>query len=130
MTTKNEALYDYLTTHAGLSALVGTRIYPLRLPEGAVYPCIRHQEITLTPTMAHDGDRRFDHTREQFDVYAETMLGAEAAAEQVRLALNGQGFTVGTVTVETATMANRLEDYSLTLKAYKIILDFYLLIKS
>ena len=32
-----EALVAYLTGYAGLSALIGTRLYPLRLPENPTY---------------------------------------------------------------------------------------------
>jgi len=83
------AIYSYLAGVAGVTALTGTRIYPVQAPQSATLPYVVFHRIS---------ERRFPHltassgmvrTRVQVDVLAETMLSATAVGEQLRLALDG-----------------------------------------
>lgn len=125
MTTKNEALYSRLSGIAGLTALVSTRIYPQVLPEDVTFPCIRHFGVSLNPTVAHDGDVNLDFVREQFDVYATTDLAVEAIVTQLRAALGGVTFTVGTLKIK-ARPAGEFELYDSIYEKYRRVVDFFL----
>jgi len=98
--TLRTVVYDRCVAHAGIAALVGTRVYPDRLPEDATYPAITY----LAPVSesgatyhTHDGAGGRKESRVQFSSYAATGDGADALADQVRAAWDGyqNGCTVG-----------------------------------
>lgn len=103
-----EALYTHLTTHAGLTALVGDRVYPLALPGGVTLPAVTYQRISGPRERSHDG-RRLAHPRYQVTVWAETYLAARAVAEQVRLALDGFVGQLGGTVQATALLEDDRE---------------------
>lgn len=53
-----DAVYSRLTTFAGLSALVSTRVYPLHLPQKPTYPCIAYRRAATDsePLLSTDTD--------------------------------------------------------------------------
>lgn len=98
-----KAIHARLKAHTGTAALVESRIYPLRLPQGPTYPAIRYQVISTPRThlMGDTADASIQaHARVQVDCYDETYAGVRALAEQVRLALSRWSGTAGGVTVE------------------------------
>ena len=95
-----KAIYARLQAVAGVTALVGTRVYPLRLPQGPTYPAIRYQKIDAPRTHLMTWDPGEVHARVQVDSYAKTYDGAQALAAQVRGALSRWGGAAGGVTVE------------------------------
>lgn len=94
------AIYARLAAHAGTAALVGTRIYPVRINQGVTYPAIRYQVISAPREHVMTQDTGEVHARVQIDSYATTPEGAHAVAAQVRAALSRWGGTAGGVTVE------------------------------
>ena len=85
-------LYTTLSNDAGVSALVGTRIYPNLAPESATYPYITYQLISgvrlSTVTGVNDAKRK----RIQHSCHAETYEEAKALADAVFAALEGDGY--------------------------------------
>ncbi len=125
--TFEEALFTYLSTHAGLSALVSTRLYPVVLPQGATLPAVTYMRVS-TVQMRTFGDPRMGRTaRIQFTVWASTYASRLAVAQQLAAALEGyDGLMGGTggVTVLAAQGENELDDYEPTAKVYQAALDF------
>lgn len=95
-----KAIHGRLGAVAGVTALVGTRIYPSRLPQGPTYPAIRYQVIDAPRTHLMTRDPGEVHARVQVDSYSKTYAQAQAVAAQVRLALSRWEGTAGGVTVE------------------------------
>ncbi len=58
-------VYAAITNDAGLAALIGTRLYPLALPENATYPAATYSVISEVP---HASGRCME-TRVQVDLY-------------------------------------------------------------
>ena len=86
--TVEATLYTRLSTFAGLAALVGTRIYPLILPEGVAYPAVTYQRVATPPRESCMGvDVGLVRPRIQITVWGDTFAAVKAAAEQVRQAL-------------------------------------------
>lgn len=82
-----EALYTALTADAGLSALVSTRIYPVRPPQGVVSPFIVWQEISHVPYETH-GEVSTAGLRDiQLTCVADTYDGALALSSATLAAL-------------------------------------------
>ncbi len=83
-------LVRYLEANAGVSALVGDRIYPLMIPERATLPAIRYQGISMGSEVAHTGPSGLARHRIQLTVHAATYAIAQAVATALRRALDGK----------------------------------------
>ena len=87
MAELEQALQTRLTGFSGLSALVGTRIYPLILPQPPTLPAVTYQRISASRWSSIPGDDGVAEPRMQVDAWALTYGAAKLAAAQVRLAL-------------------------------------------
>lgn len=78
-----------LQNDANVSALVSTRIYPLRMPQGGSLPSVVYQRVSTDPVVSLDGDSNLDNVRVQFTCWATSYSGALDLAGKVRDAING-----------------------------------------
>ena len=107
------ALVAELTkTGTTLYGLVGSRIYPLRLPQGATLPAIRYQRISTPRYHAMGGDSNLSSPRMQLDIFAETYGSAKAVSEALRKKLQNFSGTMGTTSVNVSNVAVLLLDQS------------------
>ncbi|MEO9521714.1 MAG: DUF3168 domain-containing protein [Parasphingorhabdus sp.] len=83
-----EAIYSRLSTDAGVTTLVGTRVFPMVAPENEDYPLITYQQIDAGP--ARDLGSATDHFRtiQQIDIYSRNKIEAQNVADAVRAALD------------------------------------------
>ena len=110
-------LYTALTGHAGLSALVGTRVFPVILPQNVTLPAVRYQRITGGQVTAHSGYTGLENPRYQIDAWANTFDAARAIAKQIRLAMTS-------ATTFTAIVLTDFDDYEPEKNLFRISLDF------
>lgn len=91
-----EGIASYLQAHAGLSALISTRVYINRIPQGATLPLVVFQRISTSRIITHDTSGLTDlaSPKFQFDAWATTYASAKAITDQIRAALNGLITTV------------------------------------
>ena len=128
-----QALYAYLTGHAGLSALVGTRVYPEYLPDAPTYPAVVYQRVSGLASYTHDsavGAGDFDRARIQFDCWADTYAGVKAVRAQLIAALSAYRGTmggVGGVTIGGVFKANELDWPEREAEKRRAIVDFMFL---
>ena len=80
-------LFTRMTTHAGLSALVGTRVYPVQFRQSGTLPAIRYTTIGSTTPSAMGSDVGLTDYRYQIDIIDSTYSGANAVRVQLKLAL-------------------------------------------
>lgn len=107
MATLEEGLVAKLLAMAGVTSLVGTRIYPLVEPQDASLPAIVYQRISGPRDHVMEGASGLAMARMQLTMLASTYSGAKALAEAVRAALDGVGHaTWGTVPVERSFLEN------------------------
>jgi hypothetical protein len=96
-----EAVREHLLAAAGVSALVGTRVYMLRLPQHETLPSVRVQLVDEPKNYHLRGPSGATRARVQVDAYAEAAGGADpyatatAVADAVDAALSGQVFNAG-----------------------------------
>jgi hypothetical protein len=88
-------LVSYLKAYAGLTALVGARIYPLVMPESTTADCVVFH--VLTGKEEHAGD--YVQAVVRFSSWSKTFLGAIAIDHQLRAALEGYHGMMGDVHV-------------------------------
>lgn len=126
-----ESLYAYLKTHAGLNALVGTRIYPLILPQPPTLPAVTYFKISRVNqrTMGNPTDV-LKRVRVQFSCWATTYAGAKAIAEQVMAALQdfrGEMGGTGGVQVLDGDVINEQDLYETDTGIYHVPVDVLIL---
>lgn len=81
-------LVTLLKNTAGVTAIVGARIYPAPAPESATLPNVTWQQITDVPERVADGVLNYRQTRFQLNVWASSALAAVNGAKAVRAAID------------------------------------------
>lgn len=102
-------LYTRLTGHAGLSALVATRVYPLVAPQDGTLPYVTYQRISGTVHHQFARTAVATQARYQFDVWAGSFLSAQTVMAQLRTAL--VALTGNTVTVHEVLLDGSRDEY-------------------
>lgn len=128
MAVIEEGLYSYLTTYAGLTALISTRVYAFRIPQGGTLPCLTFQRISTQRTHSHDTSgtgNDLARPRFQFDAWATTYASAKAINDQLRAALNGRKGTTGTVEVLGALVEDEQPTFDPDANLYRCRSDYF-----
>ena len=80
-----------LREDAGLSALVGNKVFALVIPQGTKLPCITFQRIGGMPANTLSGHSGLEEIDLQIDVWARDYDEAKAIAKAVRSAMPPSG---------------------------------------
>ena len=80
-----------LREDAGLSALVGNKVFALVIPQGTKLPCITFQRIGGMPANTLSGHSGLEEIELQIDVWARDYDEAKAIAKAVRAAMPPSG---------------------------------------
>lgn len=116
-------LYDRGRAHAGLSALIGTRLYPGVLPQKCTYPAVNYSRVFASRVSAMGADTGLVRARFQFDIWADTYAVARAIAEQVRLCYQRWSNTAGTV-IQDIYFVGEVDLYEDETRIHHAALDF------
>lgn len=117
------ALYSFLSSQASITALVGSRIFPIKVPQGQPRPAIVYRRMP-----AKGGDQRFPeeegHAHDlsgsagyaaasfKIDCLGDKYSDADQLANALRLALDGVNQdTVAGVTLLSALIDDELDDF-------------------
>lgn len=98
--TLHGTIRERLLDGGPIQALVGTRIYALRFPEGATWPGVLLQRISNMPIQDHGGLNGMQKTRFQITAEAVDYNTARAIATLIRARLVGwrdSGYGIGGV---------------------------------
>lgn len=105
-------LRTYLLTKASITSLLGTRIFPNKIPQkNSDWPCVVYQIISQNPGHTLEGGADYAETRIQLDVYSETALARDALVEALRNVLQGFRGTMGSSTVSSVVYRNSIDLY-------------------
>ena len=80
-----------LREDAGLSALVGSKVFPLFIPSGNYLPCVTFQRLGGRPPNTLSGASGLEEIDLQIDVWARDYDEAKAIAKAVRAAMSPSG---------------------------------------
>ena len=103
------AIVYILGEDVGVSAIVGTKIYPMVVPQNAVMPAITYQKISGQWQIQMDGPHNMSEERFQINCWASTYGGAKALCEAVRDVLNGYDSAVNVVDFHVMTLENEMD---------------------
>lgn len=84
-------LYSALTSRAGLTALVSTRIYPDAIPEGDALPVVVYQRSSTSPVTTIGSVTVAETVRFSVTAWSDTRASAESVADQVAAAMAAAG---------------------------------------
>lgn len=123
-----DAIYTYLITQTGLTALVGTRIYPRDIPQRLQLPAITLSVVSKVceHTMGSDSGNPY-FSRVQFNCWAEKDYEADDIVVQLITALKDYSETLGGeggVSVDRILYENETEVSDEDLNRSGIAVDF------
>lgn len=84
-------LRTYLLADATVASLIGTRMFPVKLPQNPTFPAVMIQTISGERVHSTDGASGLAGPRIQIDCWAESYADADAVFEAVRKRLDGKG---------------------------------------
>lgn len=112
MAVVEEALKARLAAVAGVTALVVSRVYPVKLPQSATLPALTYQRISTARENAMGADPGIARTRLQVTTAATSYSGAKAVTEAVRAALQRYSGTSAGVVVLDVFLDNETDLFS------------------
>lgn len=90
MITIEEGVTYQLKNHAGLTALINKRVYPIKFPQRCTMPCIVYQRIDTDRVETHDqAANGLAHARIQLSIWDDDISVCASIAIQVMAALEG-----------------------------------------
>ena len=84
-----EDLHTYITGKAAISALIGSRFYPMLKPQEGAFPAATYQFISTDNVQQLDGGAGIHNAIVDIDCMAYTLSQADTLHEAIRNALDG-----------------------------------------
>ena len=122
-----QIIYTRATTHAGTTALIGTRFYPGILPQNATLPAVTYQKISdpmVKRVMA--GVTNVRYPRVQLDVWAATYAQCEAVAVQLRTAFQDYATSSGGLTLAFTIVDSEFDNHEADNQLFRRTMDLRL----
>ena len=117
-------LVSYLKAHAGLNALIGQRVYPLHLPQGAGVPAVVYQKVSPRRRVrSHTGRSGLVQARYQLSAWGQTYKEALDVGAQLFAALDEYAGAMGTETVEHSRVDNEVDMYEPETGLYRELVE-------
>jgi hypothetical protein len=87
--TLDEGLFDHLTSHSGLAALIGTRLHPDYFSEDEELPAMAYSLEDDRSMPTQQGPSALRQATYRFDIWADTAAETVAVMKQMCAALDG-----------------------------------------
>lgn len=114
-----QLLYTELSTAPATAAIVGTRIFPLVLPEGTEHPAIVVQRVSSGHFPSLSGDGSLERPRFQMSCYARSYSGAKTLAHTLKATMKASQ------TIK-AISDNESDMYDEPSGLYRVVVDFFI----
>jgi hypothetical protein len=82
----NKIAYNILSNNAALTALISTRLNPVRIPQESAFPAVSYNLISQVPNPTKSGHSRTEFARVQVNAYGTSLSSAQAVASAIRTA--------------------------------------------
>lgn len=82
----NKIVYSILNNNAALTALISTRLNPVRIPQESSFPAVSYQLVSEVPNPTKSGHSRTEFARVQVNAYGLTLASADSVASAIRTA--------------------------------------------
>lgn len=122
------ALRAFLLADAGIAAVVGTRVYPIKIPQGVNAASIVYTRVSGRGDYHMAGPSGLAMPRFQIDAWAPTGDAATALAALIKARIDGFRGVMGSgpaaVTVQGVFLLDEREDYDDTVKLHRMSRDY------
>jgi hypothetical protein len=134
MSTSNAGniIYNKLVNTTDVTALVGTRIRPMRAADSDVYPYIIYESISKPSLQTKEGNTGWYKMRFQISMLATSLSSVQSIADSVRTALDDVSGTIAGFTVQRITFEDERDifnDNSAVDGVYMLQQDYYITIQ-
>lgn len=120
-------LYALCVADAAVAAAIGTRMYPLIIPQGEALPAIAYQRISARRIGAQDGPTGLARARIQLRIVGSSYATAKSTATAVRELLDGYKGVAGGVTIESCWLDNDDDAEDGTVTTNRLVFQDYLI---
>ena len=124
MTTLMEGMVVHLMGDTGVTGIIGTRLYPMVVPQDAELPAAAYQQLSGPREHSHSGASGLVRARVQFTCMGASYNAAKDVAEALRLSLDGFKGSMGNVDVQAVFLDNEVDGYASTFEAAVTRVDF------
>jgi hypothetical protein len=125
MATIEAALVAALTAETTVSALVGSRVFPVGAAQNKVYPYVTYQRISTQGAPHLTGPSNLDWPRFQIDVWGTTALSALTAAEAIRTFIDSVERTGAGLSFTATFQDQRGPDIDEETKNFRVSSDYF-----
>lgn len=112
-------IYQLLTNDAGVSALVGTKVYPTLLPQNPVFPCVGYAVEPTAENITFDGQGTNQAANIEIDCWAALHADALALGEAVNAAIKNYSGTLAGVQVDAIYIDSALTFFEDAAEKYR-----------
>jgi hypothetical protein len=92
MSAPIKIVYNILSNASDLTALVSTRLNPLRIPQESAFPAIAYNLVSVIASPTNTSHSRTDFARVQVSSFGATFASATEVAAQVRAAFEAASY--------------------------------------
>jgi hypothetical protein len=104
-------LRSALTSNASVSALIGSRIYPVLAPASASLPLVTWRRSGIERQQTLGAPMGMPRVSVEFSIYGTTYENAREIADAMRVVLDGYGGSQGTTTVNQTSLEDESDDF-------------------
>lgn len=104
-----EAIFKLLTTEAPIAGVVGTRVYPLQLPQNSTLPAITYMVTSGDPTHCMGEDSGVAAVCFQLDIWTESYADALDVFRRLKDAIDMYAGTVAGVDIQNLAVTNWMD---------------------
>ena len=119
-----DAVFNRLDGHAGLTALVVSRIYPVQAPQNPTTPYVTYQRISTTRVSLIGTDTDIARPRFQVSAWSDGRDEAVSVSAQIRSALQRYAGTNSSIVILDSYMENEVDFYEPETGLYQVAIDF------
>lgn len=124
MALVEEFLYNRLKNFAGLSALIGSNVFHVKIPAGQTVPAVSYQKISANHVESMQGSSGLCFSSFQIDAWARESDDVKAIAEQVRLALQGYVTVYSGMQIFGINYMNELDLYDDDAEEFRVLMEY------
>jgi len=132
ISNSGNVIYNKLVNTSAVTALVGTRIRPMKAADTDVYPYIIYESISKPSLQTKEGNSGWYKMRFQLSMLATSLSAVQAIAAAVRTSLDGASGTIATFDVQRITFEDERDifnDNSAIDGVYMLQQDYFLTIQ-
>lgn len=119
-----DAIFDRLDNHSGLSGMVASRIYPDQAPQNPTVPYVTYRRISTGRVSLLATDTDISMPRFQMSAWSDDRDQAVAVAAQIRDAFQRYSGTNASIVILDSYLENEIDLYEPDTKLYQVIVDF------